>query len=161
MVSDVTPGRPSQTNEPVCDGGVVIVLIGGAYLLDCRVSEIAVVRWKALSGKTSRLLMTEARFTASAKDRGDALSAYRQQRSTYFMSLAAVMRTISSSLVPAVKDTSRTMQWEMFVGNGTSRRLPRSLAPTEAQPRHTGETTRSGCIHAQEHPLPFIWRDDW
>ena len=62
--------------------------------------------------------MTEARFTSSAKGLRDALSAYRQQRSTYFKSLAAAMRRLSSSLAPAVKDTSHAKQLEMFAGSG-------------------------------------------
>ena len=62
--------------------------------------------------------MTEARFTSSAKALSDALSAYRQQRSTYFKSLAAAMRRLSSSLAPAVKDTSHAKQLEMFAANG-------------------------------------------
>ena len=61
--------------------------------------------------------MTEARFTSSAKGLRDALSAYQQQRSTYFKSLAAAMRRLSSSLVPAVKDISHAKQLEMFAGN--------------------------------------------
>ena len=61
--------------------------------------------------------MTEARFTSSAKGLSDALSAYRQQRSTYFRNLAAAMRRLSSSLAPAVKDISRAKQLEMFAGN--------------------------------------------
>ena len=62
--------------------------------------------------------MTEARFTSSAKGLSDALSAYRQQRSTYFKSLAAAMRRLSSSLVPGVKDISQAKQLEMFAANG-------------------------------------------
>ena len=62
--------------------------------------------------------MTEARFTSSAKALSDALSAYRRQRSTYFKSLAAAMRRLSSSLAPAVKDTSHAKQLEMFAGSG-------------------------------------------
>ena len=62
--------------------------------------------------------MTEAKFTSSAKGLRDALSAYRQQRSTFFKSWAAAMRRLSSSLVPAVKDTSHAKQLEMFAANG-------------------------------------------
>ena len=62
--------------------------------------------------------MTEARFTSSAKGLSDALSAYRQQRSTYFKNLAAAMRRLSSSLAPAAKGTSRAKQLEMFAANG-------------------------------------------
>ena len=62
--------------------------------------------------------MTEARFTSSAKGLSDALSAYRRQRSTFFKSWAAAMRKISSSLVPAAKDTSHAKQLEMFAANG-------------------------------------------
>ena len=62
--------------------------------------------------------MTEARFTSSAKDLSGALSEYRQQRLDSFKSWAAVMRKISSSLVPGVKDTLRAKQLEMFAANG-------------------------------------------
>ena len=62
--------------------------------------------------------MTEARFTSSAKGLSDALSAYRQQRSTYFKSLAAAMRRISSSLVPGGLGISHAKQLEMFAGSG-------------------------------------------
>ena len=62
--------------------------------------------------------MTQARFTSSAKGLSDALSAYRQQRSTYFKNLAAAMRRLSSSLAPAVRGISHAKQLEMFVGSG-------------------------------------------
>ena len=62
--------------------------------------------------------MTEARFTSSAKDLSDALSAYRRQRSNFFKSWAAAMRRLSSSLAPAVKDISHAKQLEMFAGSG-------------------------------------------
>ena len=62
--------------------------------------------------------MTEARFTSSAKALSDALSAYRQQRSTYFKSLAAAMRRLSSSLAPAVRGISHAKQLEMFAASG-------------------------------------------
>ena len=61
--------------------------------------------------------MTEARFTSSAKGLSDALSAYRQQRSTYFKSLAAAMRKISFSLVPGGLGISHAKQLEMFAGS--------------------------------------------
>ena len=51
-------------------------------------------------GETSRLSMTEARFTSSAKDLSGGLFAYRQQRLDSFKDWAAAMRKISSSLVP-------------------------------------------------------------
>ena len=62
--------------------------------------------------------MTEARFTSSAKGLSDALSAYRQQRSTYFKNLAAAMRRLSSSLAPAVKDISLDKRLEMYAESG-------------------------------------------
>ena len=62
--------------------------------------------------------MTEARFTSSAKALSDALSAYRQQRSTYFKSLAAAMRRLSSSLAPAVRGISHAKQLEIVAGSG-------------------------------------------
>ena len=62
--------------------------------------------------------MTEARFTSSAKDLSDGLFAYRQQRLDSFKDCAAAMRKISSSLVPAVKDTSHAKQLEMFAASG-------------------------------------------
>ena len=62
--------------------------------------------------------MKEARFTSSARDQSDGLFAYRQQRLASFKDLAAALMKSSSSLVPAVKDTSHAKQLEMFAANG-------------------------------------------
>ena len=58
-------------------------LVRGSYLLGCRVSEIAVIRWKDIEV----LSMTEARFTSSAKDPKQGLFAYPVTRSSFFKSL--------------------------------------------------------------------------
>ena len=62
--------------------------------------------------------MTQARFTSSARDQRDGLFAYRQQRSTSFIDLAAALMKSSSSLVPAVPGISHAKQLEMFAASG-------------------------------------------
>ena len=89
------------------------VLIKGAYLLGCRVSEIAVIRWKDIEA-----LDDGGRFTSSARDQSDGLSAYCQQRLASFKDLAAALMKSSSSLVPGGLDISHAKQLEMFAGSG-------------------------------------------
>ena len=62
--------------------------------------------------------MTEARFTSSAKDPSDALSAYRQQRSTYFKSLAAAKLTAMYFRAPVARDISLDQRLEMYAESG-------------------------------------------
>ena len=89
------------------------VLIKGAYLLGCRVSEIAVIRWKDIEA-----LDDGGRFTSSARDQSDGLSAYCQQRLASFKDLAAALMKSSSSLVPGGLGISHAKQLEMFAGSG-------------------------------------------
>ena len=88
------------------------VLIKGSYLLGCRVSEIAVIRWKDIEA-----LDDGGQFTSSVKGLSDALSAYRRQRSTF--SRVGPRRCGRFRLPsPGAKDTSRAKQLEMFAANG-------------------------------------------
>jgi len=89
------------------------VLIKGAYLLGCRVSEIAVIRWKDIEA-----LDDGGRFTSSARDQSDGLSAYCQQRLASFKDLAAALMKSSSSQVPGGLGISRAKQSEMFATSG-------------------------------------------
>ena len=71
------------------------VLIKGAYLLGCRVSEIAAIRWRDIEA-----LDDGGRFTSSARDQSDGLFAYCQQRLASLKDLAVAKLTAMYFLAP-------------------------------------------------------------
>ena len=84
-----------------------------------------------------------------------------QQRLDSFKDWAAAMRKISSSLVPGGMGISHGNHRAGLPEVGTSRRVPRSPTPTEAQPCHTRCAEGRGRIHASSHAWSLLECDYW
>ena len=130
-------------------------LIKGAYLLGCRVSEIAVIRWKdieVLSDGGQVHLFGKGSKARTVRVSSDTLE--------LFQSLGRGEADGYAFRVPEERDASLDKRLEMFAGSGDE-----PLAHVHPhQLRHSHATQailRGGCIHAPEHPRPFIERDDW
>ena len=132
-------------------------LVRGSYLLGCRVSEIAVIKWKdieVLSDGGQIHLFGKGSKARTVRVSSDTLELFQ-----------ALGRGEADSYVfpsPRWQGTSHsTSDWRCLPEVGTSRRFPRSPTPAEAQPCHTRCAEGRGRIHASSHPRTFVERDNW
>ena len=133
------------------------VLIKGAYLLGCRVSEIAAIRWKdieVLSDGGQIHLLGKGCKARTVRVSSDTLE--------LFQSLG---RGEADSYVfpsPRRRGTSHsTGDWRCLSKVGQGSRVPRPPTPAEAQPCHARSTEGSRRIHASSDPRTFVERDNW
>ena len=131
-------------------------------LLGCRVSEIAVIRWKdieALDDGRSDSQGIRQRIS-------DELFAYRQRHAPPLCKAlaAALMKSSSESLVPRGMGISHAKRLEMFAVPGAcgSRRV-RPPTPAEAQPWTPRCAELSWVLKPSvpNHARTFVERDNW
>ena len=132
------------------------VLIKGSYLLGCRVSEIAAIRWQDIEFSTMEgqiHLLRKGSKARTVRISSDTLALFerlgRGENCSYVFPSprgGTPHKTSHRRCVPKVGKTS----W-----------LSRSPTPAEAQPCHTRCAEGRGRIHASSHPRSLVKRDDW
>ena len=151
LMATIARGCSSRSQRQVRD----YALVRGSYLLGCRVSEIAVIKWKdieVLSDGGQIHLFGKGSKARTVRVSSDTLQLFH-----------ALGRGEADSYVfpsPRGQGTSHsTSDWRCLPKVGTSRRFPRSPTPAEAQPCHTRCAEGRGRIHASSHARAFIERD--
>ena len=131
-------------------------LVRGSYLLGCRVSEIAVIRWRdieVLSDGGQIHLFGKGSKARTVRVSSDTLELFH-----------TLGRGEADSYVfpsPVAGTSHSTSDWRCMPKVGTSRRFSRSPTPAEAQPCHARGTERGRCLHSPGDARTFVERDNW